>query len=378
MDLVLTTDLTSLFLQILVTLLYGLAFVFLWRQSGILYFGLWSIAWCVEAAGLGLEYGYAAEHSFWWLAGYALMEFAFAVLLFAAGRAGFSGPVRDWRNPLKILLGFPVFLILVYIFEWHTRPQTAQALHSVVLCSVYAYNYTGIRGQGIGARVFRMTLLALALLFLYYAAILMARALQAPWALPSSRLYDFGLHAVLTVAALAMWIETQQQRVCELHAELERVRRESSRNLDLDHLTGLLNQAALERRLGETGDLHGVVAVCDMDNFKEINDRYGHLTGDEILRNIGRLFQSSIRTEDEAFRWGGDEFVFLFYNQEGELVKQRMRELQERLKQFRLRGLGALPIAFSFGAAEMGGRALREALDEADHAMYRQKNARRT
>ena len=53
-----------------------------------------------------------------------------------------------------------------------------------------------------------------------------------------------------------------------------------------------------------------------MDNFKDVNDRYGHLVGDEILRNIGHLLQASIRHEDEAFRWGGDEFVLLFHNQQ--------------------------------------------------------------
>ena len=61
-----------------------------------------------------------------------------------------------------------------------------------------------------------------------------------------------------------------------------------------------------------------------MDNFKDINDRYGHLAGDEILRNIGHLLQASIRHEDEAFRWGGDEFVILFHNQRPEVARKRM------------------------------------------------------
>ena len=67
-----------------------------------------------------------------------------------------------------------------------------------------------------------------------------------------------------------------------------------------------------------------MVAVCDMDNFKDVNDRYGHLVGDEILRNIGHLLQSSIRHADEAFRWGGDEFVILFQNQHAEIARRRM------------------------------------------------------
>ena len=83
---------------------------------------------------------------------------------------------------------------------------------------------------------------------------------------------------------------------------------------DLDGLTGLLNQAALSRRVEQPAGLDCVAAVCDMDNFKEVNDRYGHLVGDEILRNVGNLLSRSIRHEDEAYRWGGDEFVILFLN----------------------------------------------------------------
>ena len=377
MDTGILANLPSLLLQISITVVFGLVFLFLWRQSGIVYFGLWSLVWTVESAAIALAYGYQKHQGFAWLAAFSLLEFTVAVLLFAAGRAGFSGPLRNWRAPLKILFGFPVFLILVYLFAWHTRPQAAQALHATVLCSLYAYNYTGIGGTGIGARTFRLSLLALAILFFSYGVVLIDPALRAVRTLPA-HFYDLGLHAILTLAAMAMWMETQHQRVGELAAELDRVRSESTRSRDLDHLTSLLNQAALDRRLAETIPFHGIIAVCDMDNFKEINDRYGHLTGDEILRNIGNLFQNSIRKEDEAYRWGGDEFVFLFHNQDRGLVIQRMRELQDRLQLFRLRGLGVLPISFSFGTAEVAGGVLREALDEADHAMYRQKGARRS
>ena len=107
-----------------------------------------------------------------------------------------------------------------------------------------------------------------------------------------------------------------------------------------------------------------------MDNFKEINDRYGHLVGDEILRNIGHLLQASIRHADEAFRWGGDEFVILFHNQQEEVARRRMADIETRLRDFRVRGFGVLPITFSWGTAEVSGRSLRDALDEADRNMY--------
>jgi diguanylate cyclase (GGDEF)-like protein len=157
---------------------------------------------------------------------------------------------------------------------------------------------------------------------------------------------------------------------------LDAVRRDSLKNLDLDRLTGLQNQAALERRL-ESGDpFSGVVAVCDMDNFKSVNDQYGHLVGDEILRNIGHLLRSSIRQEDEAFRWGGDEFVILFSNQNLPVVKSRMLEIRRRLSDFRVRGYGVLPISFSWGVSEAASGQLRQVLDDADHDMYSFKKRR--
>jgi len=83
---------------------------------------------------------------------------------------------------------------------------------------------------------------------------------------------------------MAMWIESQNDRLQELGTELDTVRRETASKMDVDRLTGLLNQAALAKRTETIAGFSGVVAVCDMDNFKSINDRFGHQTGDEVLR----------------------------------------------------------------------------------------------
>jgi len=188
--------------------------------------------------------------------------------------------------------------------------------------------------------------------------------------------YDFVLHCVLAFAAMAMWSEGQIDRIREISAELDHTRREASQARDLDGLTGLLNRSALDRRLALPDQFPGIVAVCDMDNFSDINDRYGHLMGDEILRNIGKLLQASIRHEDEAYRWGGDEFVILFHNQQEEVGRKRMTEIEARLREFRVRGSGMLPISFSWGIASSYSRPLRDALDEADRNMYSRKRVR--
>ncbi len=175
------------------------------------------------------------------------------------------------------------------------------------------------------------------------------------------------------VAAMATWGARHAGRIRELGAEMDRLRREAARSLETDDLTGLLNHAALARRMEEAAAFEGVATVCDMDAFKEINDRYGHLVGDEILRNVGHLLRASIRPEDEAFRWGGDEFVILFHNQRSEVARRRMAGIEQRLRGFQVRGVGAAPISFSWGTAEAGGRSLREAVNGADQSMYASK-----
>ena len=273
-------------------------------------------------------------------------------MLISAARAGFASGIKDWRTVLRLISILPIFVALVWALGIYSRLAAYHASHAVVLSFVYLYNFIELRrNTGAGARIFRFSLLVLAAAFLEHAIIFLYlyNAGAAPmWAryLHHETYYDFALHCVLAFAAMAMWSESQIDRVRDLAAELDHLRREHSQSLDLDRLTGLMNQAALTRRIEGPGEFDCVVAVCDMDNFKDINDRYGHLVGDEILRNIGNLLQASIRHEDEAFRLGGDEFVILFHNQRAEVARKRMADLEARLRGFRLRGFGVLPISF--------------------------------
>ncbi len=375
-------DLVGLYVQVLGTLLYCLVFLFLWRQSGILYFGYWSLAWGLQSVALLCLRVYFAAASALWLSCYALLEFAFALALMAAARGGPSKLAGTWKSYFRVLLGFPLFLAIVYLLGLQSSFEGFQALHALILGSIYLYTFFMIRGNvGVGGQLFRVSLLCLGLAFLYNAGAffyLYNRGPHPSWPryLQYNNLYDFALLTLLAFAAMAMWIESQRDRILELSNQLDVVRRDSVKNMDLDKLTGLLNQAALERRMEGDQEFVGVVAVCDMDNFKSINDRYGHLVGDEILRNIGHLLRSSIRQEDEAFRWGGDEFVILFRNQNLSVVKARMLEIRERLKDFRVRGHGTLSIDFSWGTSEATGTGLRGVLDAADHDMYAYKRGR--
>ena len=291
--------------------------------------------------------------------------------------------MKDWRTVLRLIAILPIFVALVYALGFLSRLEAYHASHALVLCFVYFYNFVTLRrNEGMGGRIFRFSLFVLAAAFLEHAIIFLYlyNAGNAPrWAryLHHETYYDFALHCVLAFSAMAMWSETPDRP----HSGTEQsswttCAGRPSATRDLDRLTGLQNQAALARRIEAGGEFAGVVAVCDMDNFKEINDRFGHLVGDEILRNIGNLLHASIRHEDEAFRWGGDEFVILFLNQFPDVAAKRMAELESRLREFRVRGFGTLPISVSWGTADARGRVLRDALDEADRSMYALKRSR--
>ena len=167
----------------------------------------------------------------------------------------------------------------------------------------------------------------------------------------------------------------QKQQLQRLREELDVLRQEAGR-IDTDPLTGLLNRSALARWIETEQGFQGLVVVCDLDNFKVLNDQYGHLVGDEILHGFGQLVRTSIRQEDRAFRWGGDEFAIFFRNLDQEVVENRMRGLAEHLRRFQIRHHGPMAIRFSWGTAFAAGQPLAETLEEADRRMYEFKRSR--
>jgi diguanylate cyclase (GGDEF)-like protein len=187
------------------------------------------------------------------------------------------------------------------------------------------------------------------------------------------------LEAVFAVALILLFVRTEKQKdlIASLDRELASARKQAAGRASTDPLTGLLNRSALAQWIEESHIFDGLLVVCDMDDFKPLNDRYGHLAGDEILRGVGHLIRRSIREEDLAFRWGGDEFVIFFKSADRELVESRMRTIEERLKEFHLRQHEIVAVRFSWGIAPADGRTIRDTLAEADRLMYEAKRSRR-
>lgn len=163
--------------------------------------------------------------------------------------------------------------------------------------------------------------------------------------------------------------------------ENERLREALEHQATRDPLTGVRNrrswEAEADRQVAQARR-HGralAVLVLDLDGFKFINDAHGHDVGDEVLRDVARCLESSLRAADLAARTGGDEFVVLL--PETELSDARLLAETLCLKLGRLRpeaGGDTLRLTASIGAAAMPpAGSLRELVTQADAAMYEAK-----
>ena len=184
----------------------------------------------------------------------------------------------------------------------------------------------------------------------------------------------------LTVIGLvtggAIVVRLLTEHVEQLLAELDKAAR-------TDRLTGLANRRALEHdyrreaaRAARTGEPIALVLI-DLNRFKDINDLYGHATGDLALIGVADRMRGGLRATDCAARIGGDEFVLLLPNSD----VGSAAAVAERLTESAAERLGdATPVGLCFGVAvcEQGLESLDDVMRRADQALYTKKRARYT
>ncbi len=178
--------------------------------------------------------------------------------------------------------------------------------------------------------------------------------------------------------------------ISQLRSENTSLRREVQRLSSFeslayrDHLTGLLNRRAFAERLDEEcarvrrGPEYGFsIVVVDVDDFKAINDTYGHATGDEVLSTVAFLLERNVRNVDLCYRIGGDEFAILLPGTDEAGSDIVVRRLSARMS-IAVSTLQPI-VSLSFGgAAAPPGEADPDAIvARADEAMYRDKRQRK-
>src|SRR3984957_4887913 len=173
------------------------------------------------------------------------------------------------------------------------------------------------------------------------------------------------------------------QRILQLEDRLVEARESMRFKATHDPLTSLFNRGVildlLARELTRTRRENGctVVMLGDLDHFKDVNDTYGHIVGDEVLREIARRLLASVRSYDFVGRYGGEEFLIVLNNCDSRQALVRAEEVRNGIASHPIQtARGPLAITMSLGALSSGDwdlQLVEDILVETDVALYRAK-----
>ncbi len=149
-------------------------------------------------------------------------------------------------------------------------------------------------------------------------------------------------------------------------------------NTYIDELSGLFNRKyltfCLERAHKQSPrDLYGI--MLDVNDFKSINDNYGHSVGDQALQAVGRILSSSLPENAIALRVGGDEFIVLFHSRSDAKLDEVSASIKTHLQAFNQTTTAPFRLSFSMGSARYDGHSTERFLNEMDANMYQEKKA---
>ena len=172
-------------------------------------------------------------------------------------------------------------------------------------------------------------------------------------------------------------VNQMEARIQELQTELDKAYKE----LLIDPLTKVYNRKALEKDLGEIlekgkdRDLDLVIAIVDIDNFKMVNDKYGHLVGDFVLIKLADTMKSLIRKSDKIYRYGGDEFIIVFNRSNLENAEKSIERIIYKIYRTTLKYKeNYIKITISAGITQhRAGDTIESIIKRADEALYKAK-----
>ncbi len=177
------------------------------------------------------------------------------------------------------------------------------------------------------------------------------------------------------------------RRILDLEDRLVEAREGMRFKATHDHLTTLWNRGVildlLNRELMRSAREQSSVALllCDIDHFKNVNDTFGHVIGDEVLQEVAHRFLSSVRSYDCVGRYGGEEFLIVLINCDPRFAAMRAEEIRKSMAAHPIQTSGGpVKVTISGGllfSRDWGARPIEGLLSEVDAALYVAKSAGR-
>ncbi|WP_246226096.1 GGDEF domain-containing protein [Chelativorans xinjiangense] len=289
-----------------------------------------------------------------------------------------SGATLGWRLHAISFLG--IMLLLWYFFYVErnllARVYTQNFGYGLVLL-VTAIVMGRTRSRRTIDRVLVWSLLLFAVHF--FPRTLFTIGFSAPQSSPEA----FGASAFWKMLQLSLGVFGAGLALTVLAATLTDAMDGLRDERDKDGLTGVLNRRGFEERTsrlrGRRRTDDGVLILCDLDRFKQINDTYGHSAGDAVLKAFGFILQGAVREHDIVGRIGGEEFALLLSDTDIFGARELSSRLRQEIKKARFAFLPeGRHITASFGIAEWHrGSSYRDAFSVADRRLYAAKRSGR-
>lgn len=187
-----------------------------------------------------------------------------------------------------------------------------------------------------------------------------------------------------SISTLKLQLEESKHEIEQLRSEVKKAREEALS----DGLTGLINRkgfdlavaACLERHTDDT--VGPSLFITDIDNFKRVNDTYGHLLGDKVIRAIAKILSDNIKNKDIAARFGGEEFIVLLPDTPLDGARQLAEKIRVAIQKLSIKRAdkneAVTNITVSLGVTSYRkGEPVSEFIARADNALYQSKNGGR-
>lgn len=297
--------------------------------------------------------------------------------------------VRDYITQASIWLFTPAcFIVTLAQLRWPTRELSEWLFITLFLVEVAAvesmlyiavalgYHVNPISSVAVTLAVLSLGRLSLArstAFVVLYGAMIAGFDLFAPSGEPLRHGTDtICIIAMLSIALLATAFAQRNRR--QIWALLQL----SQASAWLDPLTGLPNRSAFERHVGQAlkQGRAGTLALIDLDHFKCINDRYGHLHGDGVLAEVAMSVGSAAQAGDIAARVGGEEFALFLQDCDTTAAAPRLEALRQAIRALEIENPDSplLTLSTSIGAVELArGETVSDAYDRADQFLYEAK-----